>query len=100
MTARILTPASPNWDELPLETDPLTYKDVIERLTKLVDRTFARARDEVGQALLEFAIVTPIFLLLMFGALDVELALADLGSVRFIAQQAAICETRAAQGCN
>src|ERR1035437_835210 len=95
-SAASITPSEVLKPEVPPSISETT-ETTISTLWEIVARIMGAAKDEVGQALLEFAIITPVVLLLMFGAIDVEIAVMDLGSVHFPAEQAAICQTRAAQ---
>ena len=58
----------------------------------------AVVRRERGQALVEFALLMPLFLLCLLFVLDVGVMLQESSSVAFVSQQTALCMARSACG--
>lgn len=56
-------------------------------------------RKERGQAMIEFAIILPVFFLLIFGSIDIYLAVIAKGSLNYVAEETAVCVSRNPTAC-
>jgi Flp pilus assembly protein TadG len=56
-------------------------------------------RGERGQAIIEFAIVLPMFFLLIFGSIDIYFALIAKGTLNYVAEETAVCVSRNPAAC-
>lgn len=52
-----------------------------------------------GQAMIEFVIILPVFFVLLFGAMDVYLAIMAKGSLNYVAEETARCVERNPTAC-
>ena len=104
MATPILFPAGPNGEsELPPgipETFPLETENTISTLFEIVARVMARACDESGSILIEFAMCSIVLILLLLGGIDMALVERDITSINWLAEQGAVCLTKASQGCS
>ena len=107
MATPILFPAGPNGEsELPPgipETFPLETENTISTLWEIVARVMNRGatlKDESGSVLVEFAMCSIVLILLLLGGIDCALVERDITSVNWLAEQGAVCLSRASQGCS
>jgi hypothetical protein len=56
--------------------------------------------EESGQAILEFAVILPIFLMLCFGMIDMQMCLQDVANVNYIVNEVARCQAIAGTLCS
>ena len=57
------------------------------------------SKDELGQAILEFAVILPLFVFIGFGLVDLQWCVAKSANLEYIVTETARCEAIAAAAC-